>query len=194
MKPYSHPRSSSAAAGQQKGVALIISLILLVVITLMSLAGMQGTTLQERMSSNMYDRSLAMQAAEAALRAAEFAISANADLGIDCTPDSGNLCSPYPANTFNGNSGDWATVVAPYLVNAGNAAGAAQYHIQIVGDGSIEDDYGQTNSANTRQYGTSGGAPVARHYQVTARSHNPASAGGTSRAIVVLQTSVVRAL
>lgn len=181
-------------ARHQKGMALIIALLLLVVITLVGLAGMQSTTLQERMSGNMYDRSLAMQAAEAALRAAEFSISTNADVGIDCTPGSGNLCTPFPANTFNGTSGAWTNVVAPFSVNTGTAVSPAQYHIQIIGDGSLEDELGQTSSANTRQYGSSGGAPVARHYRVTARSHDPTTANSASRAIVVLQTTVIRAL
>lgn len=187
-------RRLGAPRRHQRGVALIIALVLLVVITLLGLAGMQNTSLQERMSGNMYDRSLAMQTAEAALRAAEFSISANADVGIDCTPESGNLCAPFPANTFNGTSGAWTNVVGPFAVNAATAVGPAQYHIQIIGDGSLEDELGQTSSANARQYGSSGGAPVARHYRVTVRSHDPTTANSATRAIVVLQSTVVRAL
>lgn len=55
----------------QRGVALVIALVLLLIVTVIGLAGMQGTNLQERMSANMYDRSLAFQRAEAGLRAAE---------------------------------------------------------------------------------------------------------------------------
>ena len=63
--------------GAQRGVALVVSLVLLLVATLIGLASVRGTNLQERMSSNMYDRSLAFQRAESALRAAEDAITAN---------------------------------------------------------------------------------------------------------------------
>src|SRR3546814_12700111 len=61
------PRS----AAQQRGVALVIVLILLLVMTLLGLASMRGTLLEERMSGNLFDRSLAFQAAEAALRPGE---------------------------------------------------------------------------------------------------------------------------
>lgn len=51
----------------QKGVALVISLLLLVAITLVAITTLRGTTLQERMSSNLQDRELAKQIAEAAI-------------------------------------------------------------------------------------------------------------------------------
>ncbi|WP_019591513.1 PilX N-terminal domain-containing pilus assembly protein [Thioalkalivibrio sp. ALE20] len=54
----------------QQGAALVVGLILLVVITLLAVAGMQNTVLQERMAGNMHDRNLAFQQAEAGLRAA----------------------------------------------------------------------------------------------------------------------------
>jgi len=55
----------------QRGISLIISLVLLVVVTLIALGSMRGVVLQARMSGTTYDRSLAFQAAEAALREAE---------------------------------------------------------------------------------------------------------------------------
>lgn len=61
-------------AKRQHGVALVVVLILLLVMTLLGLASMRGTVLEERMSGNMYDRGLAFQAAEAALREAEILI------------------------------------------------------------------------------------------------------------------------
>lgn len=178
----------------QQGVALIIALVLLVVITLMGLAGMQNTTLQERMSGNMYDRSLAMQAAEAALRAAEAAISANANVGIDCTDEGANLCTTIPDDTFTGTGGSWTAVGAAYVVNEGSSIGSAQYHIQIVNDAAIADELGETSSANNKQYGSGAGAPTERFYRVTARSHDPTVANSDTRSIVVLQTTVRRAI
>ena len=56
---------------QQRGISLIVSLVLLVVVTLVGLASMRGVSLQARMSATTHDRSLAFQAAEAALREAE---------------------------------------------------------------------------------------------------------------------------
>ena len=64
----------------QRGVVLIISLIFLLVLTLMGVAAMQGTTMQERMAGNSQDRNVAFQAAEAALRDAEGYISNDAKI------------------------------------------------------------------------------------------------------------------
>lgn len=55
----------------QRGSILIISLIFLLLLTILGLTAMQGTTLEEKMAGNTRDSSLALQAAEAALREAE---------------------------------------------------------------------------------------------------------------------------
>lgn len=56
---------------RQSGSALIISLVFLLVLTVLSVAAMQGTTMQERMAGNYRETNEALQAAEAALRTAE---------------------------------------------------------------------------------------------------------------------------
>lgn len=56
---------------RQQGVALITGLIFMVVLTLIAITAARMAGLEERMSGNMRDRSLAMQAAEMALRDAE---------------------------------------------------------------------------------------------------------------------------
>lgn len=55
----------------QRGVALVVVLLLLLLVTLLGLAAMRGTWLQERMSGNLRARSMAFQSAEAILREAE---------------------------------------------------------------------------------------------------------------------------
>lgn len=57
--------------GEQRGMALVISLIFLAVVSLLAMASMQGALLQEKMAGNQKDSQQALQAAEAALRAAE---------------------------------------------------------------------------------------------------------------------------
>ena len=108
-------------AGKQNGVALVVALILLVVATLIGLAASRGTMLQERMSGNTYDRSLAFQRTESALRAAEVAITANWQIatlnGIDCSPVSAAQCDIVPADTFTGTSANWIDVPGTYDVN-----------------------------------------------------------------------------
>jgi type IV pilus assembly protein PilX len=55
----------------QRGVSMIVSLVLLVIVTLLALGSLRGVVMQTRMSGTTTDRSLAFQAAEAALRDAE---------------------------------------------------------------------------------------------------------------------------
>ena len=82
----------------QSGASLVVVLILLLVMTLLGLAALRGTLLQERMSANLLDRNLNFQAAEAALREGEDLAQAQA-----APPATGSGCvdgmceSPDPA-------------------------------------------------------------------------------------------------
>lgn len=60
---------------RQSGAALVIGLILLLVMTLLGVTAMRGTTLQERMSGALSDQNVAFQAAETALRQGEDVLS-----------------------------------------------------------------------------------------------------------------------
>lgn len=55
----------------QQGVVLIVGLIMVLLISLVALAAIRGSGLQELMAGNVRDRNLAFQAAEAGLRDAE---------------------------------------------------------------------------------------------------------------------------
>ncbi|SEP85115.1 type IV pilus assembly protein PilX [Ectothiorhodospira magna] len=56
---------------KQRGTALVISLIFLLMMTILGVNAMRDTTLQERMVGNMQDRNMAFQASEAVLRVGE---------------------------------------------------------------------------------------------------------------------------
>lgn len=56
---------------KQKGAALILSLLILLVMTLIGVTAMQTTTMEERMAGNMNEMNIALQSAEATLRAGE---------------------------------------------------------------------------------------------------------------------------
>ena len=66
----SHCHTMSVPPIQQRGFILPISLIMLLLMAMISISGSQTTTLEERMASNLYDRNIAFQAAESALREA----------------------------------------------------------------------------------------------------------------------------
>jgi len=66
---------------RQRGVVLVVSLILLLVVTLLGITSMQGTVMEEKMAGNTRDRNLAFQAAESGLREAETFIDGVVSLG-----------------------------------------------------------------------------------------------------------------
>lgn len=55
--------------GNQNGAVLVISLIILLVITLIGVAGMSGSVMQERMAANAQNSNRAFQAAESSVGA-----------------------------------------------------------------------------------------------------------------------------
>lgn len=106
-------RCNTRPVNRQHGVALITGLIFLVVLTLISVTAARMSSLEERMSGNIRDRSLAMQAAEMALRDAErdirvgtgvSRISGISDFWSDCRE---GLCNNGLAGNANGTN--WNT-------------------------------------------------------------------------------------
>jgi len=177
---------------RQRGVALVVSLILLLVATIVGLAASRGTLLQERMSANSFDRSLAFQRAESGLRAAEAAITTNWVItalgGEDC---SATGCASVPSNAFTGTNSTWTDVGSTYDVNDSITPGIPQYYIQYMGTGTADDDTGTKQNADAGNYGAATAPANVAYYRITSRSSAPSTLGG--RSIVVLQTTVKRA-
>ena len=74
-------RRSTRSLRRQSGVALFISLVLLLVLTIIGVSAVQSTSLEVRMVRNDHDTLLAFQAAESALRDAETQLEGVLDLG-----------------------------------------------------------------------------------------------------------------
>ena len=123
--------------GKQKGAVLIVGLILLMVITLLALAGIQGTSLQERMSGNAYDRNIAFNSAEMALRWAENRLLNGDDTAFDVAPDTHN--DPNDSNftddkfAKSGSGAPWDTEVT--AVTPATVTTAPQVTVIDLGDG-----------------------------------------------------------
>lgn len=77
-----------ASLHRQRGVALVIGLIFLLITTLMAITAMSGVVMQERMAGNLRNASIAQAGAESALRAGELWIrdfhSKGQQLAGDC--------------------------------------------------------------------------------------------------------------
>lgn len=68
---------------KNRGVALIVALLLLIAITTLALTSMRNAGVQERMTANLYDKELSLQAVESTVFAAERLVAAN----VLATPD-----------------------------------------------------------------------------------------------------------
>lgn len=90
-KKIAAPRQFTMPA-QQKGAILVFCLVFLLVLTMMGVASMESTVLEERMAGNMQDYNIAFQSAEASLQAAENWLS-------------GQFI--WPASSATGSTGVW---------------------------------------------------------------------------------------
>lgn len=80
-------------SNQQSGAVLIVGLVMLLLLTIMGLSAMQGVTMQEHMSGNMRDATMALQSAEVGLRYVEEGLLSNLeelDVGVAYNDCSGN--------------------------------------------------------------------------------------------------------
>ena len=91
---------------RETGAALFVSLVFLFILTVIGLAGMQNTSLQEKMASHQREHNLAFQAAESALRAAEAYLATTIPV-FDCTGANGTGANDgYYKNSAPGSASD----------------------------------------------------------------------------------------
>lgn len=206
-----HTRNSSpsriagaraAAQRRQSGVALIVALILLVVITVIGLAAIRTSTLQEKMAGNTFDRAQAFQVAEATLQLASATIlppapppdpaTYQANAYTDCA---NNPCLDNPAHDPNVPAAAWT--LPPTATNAGGGTANIvslygnnpSYIIQYMGACTVGGggNFQFTNDENNQ--GGGGSLKTAGQcYRITARSSTPGNgAPPADRASVTLQ-------
>jgi type IV pilus assembly protein PilX len=165
--------NASPTSSRQRGVALAVVLILLLVVTLIGVASLRGVVLEERMAANQYDRSLAFQAAEAALRLGEKHVADHVPTPADGAACDAGVCpKPIEGDPPRWEAEDaWQSVEMEAL---GPLAGEApQYIIEYLGDTFPCDPNDPAGTANE-----------CKRYRITARSQP----GGEDRASVVLQS------
>lgn len=100
---------SAVASHPQRGMALLVSLVFLLLLTLIGISSMQNATLQEKMAGSVSLRNQSFQGAEAALRVGESAVQLDSYSLAVCSGTS--QCAP-PAESatikaagFNATSG-----------------------------------------------------------------------------------------
>jgi type IV pilus assembly protein PilX len=169
---------------KQRGAVLIISLIILLLMTLIGTAGMQNTSLEEKMAGNMRDRNLAFQAAESALRAGETFLITTATAALpafNCT--NGYFQAPAP--------GKCSAALTPVWDNINWTAINSQAFVGILANLNanpryIIEDMGVVPDIHCMNLPTP--PPCTEHYyRITARA-----IGGTATTVVMTQSILQR--
>lgn len=84
----------NTSPNKQQGVSLLVVLILLVVMSVLGIAVMRSSVMQERMAANLRDRSLTTQAVESALAQAMLALQGDPMNGV--TTDLSETATDHP--------------------------------------------------------------------------------------------------
>jgi len=166
----------------QNGAVLIVSLMLLVVMTLIGVTSMRTTIMQEKMTGNSRDISLAFQAAEIAIKDAEDFIENT--LVSPAAAFDGATDGLYPANSNPDilAAATWATAVVYSDGDFSNVSTQPRYIIELGGSiGAATDDI------NVGGYGESSGTSTLTAFRITARG-----TGGTDNAVILLQSNYGR--
>ncbi|HEC17809.1 MAG TPA: hypothetical protein ENI97_00505 [Gammaproteobacteria bacterium] len=169
----------------QHGAALLVSLIILVVMTLLGVSSMRTSVMEEKMAGNMRDNELAFQAAEAALRAAEKHIKDNIisttafdNDGSDGLYDNSDERIWENINWTNADSLEYTGFDSTTTTGV-NVSSAPRYVIQhLTSVGSASAKLNQSN------YGQGTGAGEVQAFTITARG-----TGGSDNAVVYLQST-----
>lgn len=147
----------------QRGVVLIMSLTILMVLTLIGVSAMKTSSLQERMSGNARDYQIAFEAAEFALRAGEDYVK-SISTTADFTSGGGN--GKFTARTVS-STGAWQvesnwTSGNTTSVALADVSKSPEYILEI-----LDSTYGQIENM-TPGGGTSG---IIGLFRVTARGY-----------------------
>ena len=163
---------------KQTGAALIVSLMMLLVMTLLGVSAMQTNILEEKMAGSGRDISLSLQAAEAALRDAEAYVETIVSPAAAFSGTTDGLYASGSNPDITRDATTWNTALS-YSTTAtiDNVSTLPKYIIEQTGDigtGTID--------VNLGGYGESSGVGTVKSFRVTARG-----TGGSDNTVTILQ-------
>jgi type IV pilus assembly protein PilX len=154
---------TSFSPKNQKGVFLIVTLVILLVVTLLVISSVQSTKLQMLMSRNARDGRVAFQAAEAGLRIAESRLETESSLAGYQANGSGKYIERIAGETNRwAEDATWQgtnSLTVPYS----DSATSPRYIIEFVGTIIAEEDW-----LNMDNVGGGVGADRTQMFRVTA--------------------------
>jgi type IV pilus assembly protein PilX len=172
----------SLSMKKQSGVVLIVSLIMLLLLTIIGITSMQVTGIEEKMSGNIRNKSLAFQSAETALRDSEVWIASRTDEpAVDAINVWAlNAIDPTPTNSTRW----WHEVTNAWWGANAIASSVTPPEVATVPYTVIEFKH---FASDTLIIGTTNTTPGMNFYQVTSRG-----TGGNDKARIMLQSVTTR--
>ncbi len=169
---------------RERGVVLVVALLMLLVLTFIGLAATRSTTIEQRLTENHHDLAVAMQGAEAALRDGESSLN-SAGLPNFALNTAGAYTEAAPMPIDWSNSANWAEGSTATIQYQGGIGGSAlqpiykpRYYVVL-----------------TSHFGTAAGSslstdapePLLTYYYVVAHSY-----GLTTDTQVTLESTYLR--
>lgn len=173
---------------RQRGMILLISLVMLLIVTMVGVWTMRGSLLEERMARNVQDNLLALQATEAALVEAETYLDGVVTLGGFSDTGAAGLWTESAAGDPERWVGiNWSAAEEPltYVIASPGISGLAEqpkYMIEV-----MTQVISESNTLNLNNLGGQASASDIRVFKITARG-----VGGTSNTAVMLQSTYGR--
>jgi len=175
MNRHLQSRSPLNPASRHDGSALIVSLLILVVMTLIGITAVSTSGLEERMAGNVRDDQVAFQAAEIALRGAEADIE-----NLASTAGFNGTNGQYPQDStldISPGSSIWTGSNSKVYSGAlGDEKSAPRYVIEVLGTQGKSDPV-------MGGYGTNSGIGAVTSFRITARG-----TGISDKSTVILQS------
>lgn len=173
------------ARGRQQGAALVTVIVLLLVMTLLGLVSVRATVLEEHMSAGMLDRSLAFQAAEAALREGERRAPSLAFPASGCTSGVCGFPDPSAAPVWESET-IWDSAPTATSGHEGSAS-APKYIVEVIArDVPALGGAGECSTSGDVSAPPCTVSGTQRRFRITARSMSETEDDG--RAVVILQS------
>jgi len=173
---------NSSLKNHQRGAVLVVGLVMLLLLTLIGMAAIRSSTMQERMAGNMRDHNLAFQSAEAGLSSAEAILNGVGgppapDAGV---PGFGDTLIPYPGDAgYWNNDFDWGTYGKQTSMSLIGVHAEPTYYVEHVLTNA------PTNTNSEEFAASQDDLPVT--YRITSRA-----VGGSPDAVVILQATYIQ--
>ncbi len=170
---------------RQQGVALIMAMVFLMILTIIGVTVMSTTSLQEKMAGNVQDKHSAFQAAESALRAAESLVETWAAKPTDFVNNTNGYYMPQPGSELPWwESIDWTPNAGAALTVAATLDGVSIQPTYIIEDmGQLPGTGGGASSIVTGFAPPAAVSGDASMYRITARG-----IGRTDTAVAIVQS------